>query len=95
MSLYQVNKVLREVSHDQHQAQRFLEDSASYLAGRDLTTEERRALVERDYAALYALGAHPFLLWGWTHHVHGADMRSLAQSYVDAIAPYGRPDFAT
>ena len=27
------------------------------------TEEERRALAQRDFEKLYALGAHPFILW--------------------------------
>ncbi len=33
---------------------------------RVLTPEERTAFVERDYGALYGLGAHPYLLWHFT-----------------------------
>ncbi|HEY1487782.1 MAG TPA: hypothetical protein VGF84_16865, partial [Micromonosporaceae bacterium] len=35
-------------------------------AGAELTDDEVRALATRDFAALYAAGAHPYLLWSFT-----------------------------
>jgi hypothetical protein len=77
--------------------ERFLADPAADLSERPfLTDEEREALRQIDYATLYRLGAHPFLLFGWTVRVRRAtDLRSLIQEYRTAVAPYGYPDFAT
>jgi hypothetical protein len=63
-----------------------------------LTEEERRALAERDFEKLYALGAHPFILWGvmvpaWQAEV--PNYMEFARHYTDKISPHGRPDFAT
>src|SRR5205823_5427042 len=45
MSRYQVDKVIREVAHDEAAQAAFLADPAAYLEGRDLTNEERAALL--------------------------------------------------
>ena len=62
------------------------------------TEEERRALIDRDFERLYAMGAHPFLLWSFMRPVlqrEMSDSRLLVEKYVSAIRQYGRPDFAT
>ena len=94
MTRYQVDKVMREVIRDPDAAAAFRADTGTYLTGRDLSAEERQALLARDYATLYALGAHPFLLWAFTR----AALRDAApnpREYVDALTPHGRPDFGT
>ena len=95
MSRYYVDKLLREMLLDPGAREQFLADPAAYLAGHDLTDPERQALVVQDYGALYALGAHPFLLWGWTTRVHRGDKERLRDVYAEAVRPYGYPDFGT
>lgn len=96
MSRYHVDKVLREVVLDTDKRARYLENTASYVADRDLTEEERRALVDHDYATLYALGAHPFLLFGWHATLsRRPEMVGLVREYAAAIRQFGYPDWAT
>ena len=62
------------------------------------TDEERRALVERDIPALYALGAHPFLLLTLMIPVYErqfGDFLAFAHEFRNQIADLGRPDFGT
>jgi hypothetical protein len=62
------------------------------------TEEERRALAERDFEKLYAMGAHPFLLWTLMLPVFEKEFpsfRALVDHYNSKIRPYGRPDFGT
>ena len=40
----------------------------------EFTPEERRALERRDYGSLYAMGAHPFLLWSFTEAIWRREM---------------------
>jgi hypothetical protein len=94
MSRYQVDKVMREVAHDEGAQAAFLADTAAYLDGRDLTAEERAAFLAGDYGALYRLGAHPFLLWAFTRVALPNGGPSPGE-YVATIAPHGTPDFAT
>lgn len=97
MSRYGVNKAIRDMLLHPTVRERFLADPAADLAERPfLTDEEREALRTLDYATLYRLGAHPFLLFGWTVRVRrAADLRELIQEYRAAVTPYGYPDFAT
>jgi hypothetical protein len=95
MSVYQVDKVMRQVIQDEGARAAFLADPAGFLAGRDLRDEEREALIERDYGGLYRLRAHPFLLWAFTKQVWPDAEPELAAKYVATIAPLGAPDFAT
>jgi hypothetical protein len=62
------------------------------------TQEERRALVEHDIPALYALGAHPFLLLTIMIPVFEdrfPDFISFAHDFRDKVAKLGRPEFRT
>jgi len=73
MSRYAVNKVLWTVARDDAQAAVYMETPEPFLAGFSLTDEERRQLLDRDFGAMFAAGAHPFLLHeGHPRYVHAA-----------------------
>jgi Aromatic-ring-opening dioxygenase LigAB, LigA subunit len=95
MSKYQVDKVMREVILDGKVARAFKADTEKLLQGHDLTAEEKKALIDVDYATLYRLGAHPFLLNGFTRLVWKGDKAALNAEYRKNIAPFGYPDFST
>jgi len=95
MSKYQVDKVMREAILDAKVVNAFKADTEKVLEGRDLTAEEKKALIDVDYATLYRLGAHPFLLNGFTRLVWKGDKAALNAEYRKNIAPFGYPDFAT
>ena len=95
MSRYGMDKVMREVVMDEKVAAVFRADTERFLEGRDLTDEEREALIKVDYATLYRLGAHPFLLNGFTRLVWKGDRATLNAEYRKKIAPHGYPDFST
>ena len=62
------------------------------------TDAERRALIDRDIPALYALGAHPFLLLTLMIPVYEKefpDFLAFAQAFKAQIADLGRPSFRT
>jgi hypothetical protein len=62
------------------------------------TEEERKALAERDFEKLYAMGAHPFLLWTLMLPIFEREFpnfRALVDHYNSKIRSYGRPDFGT
>jgi hypothetical protein len=90
-----VDKVMREVILDEKALSAFRADGTKFLEGRDLTEEERAALIDVDYAALYRLGAHPFLLNGFTPRAWKGDKAALRAEYRKKIAPFGYPDFST
>lgn len=67
-------------------------------SGHKLTDEERKALAERDFEKLYAMGVHGFLLWTMMLPVlepEFPNFRALVDFYNSKIKPYGRPDFST
>ena len=108
-----VDKLLVEIDRTDEALTAYRTDPEAYLArweaarddpdppypdGGRLTPEERLAFVERDWAALYAMGAHPYLLWHVVRSVHvaeGEDVREVSARYVESIRPHGHPDFAT
>ena len=95
MSKYQVDKLMHETILDPKVASALKSDAEKFLEGRDLTQEERKALIDVDYATLYRLGAHPFLLNGFTRLVWKGDKAALNAEYRKNIAPHGYPDFGT
>lgn len=114
MSRYDIDKLMRHVEGSDAEVVSFVADPASYVAawteraaggrlpasdsGR-LDAAERAAFVSRDYGALYAMGAHPYLLWHFMEAVWvwagEVSWRDLVEAYRAAVSPHGYPDFAT
>ena len=108
MSKYMINKLMRCVEMTDLNVQAFVADPAAFITGwlhggagpdqptddRALTAAETAAFVARDYAALYALGASPYLLWHFTEAVciHETTWPDLNERYREAVAPSGYPD---
>ena len=113
MSRYMVNKLLWEVESSGDNLDTFKHDPAGFVAswelaaatpqppypaGGTLTDEERRACVDVDFAALYAMGAHPYLLWHFVRAVLVSDtmpVEELSDALKRAVKPLDRPDFTT
>ncbi len=108
-----VNKFLWEVESDNESLASFKHDPAGFVAdwelgaatpqppypaGGSLTAAERQACIAVDYAALYSMGAHPYLLWHFIRAVLVPDpmtVAELSEALKRAIAPLDRPDFTT
>lgn len=56
---YALNKVLTAIARQHATKERLTDDE---LAGHDLSADERAALTAGDIAALYHLGANPYLI---------------------------------
>ena len=72
--------------------------SAERTSALHFTDSELRALIDRDIPALYALGAHPFLLLTLmipVYEQHFPDFLTFAQAFKAQIADLGRPSFRT
>ena len=95
MSIYEMDKAIWQVIMEPQQRDRFVANPAEFLAGRDLTADERRGLVEHDYALLYRLGAHPALLGRWIGRVVPERSPTFMKECFESVRPYGYPDFAT
>ncbi|WP_344371901.1 hypothetical protein [Agromyces tropicus] len=113
MSAYMVDKFIRAVELGDATVAEYVADPPAFverwLAGggtpaapaddRVLTDAEQAAFAERDFGALYALGAHPYLLWHFTEAVYeheyteGFGWRELVERYRAAVAPQGLVDY--
>jgi len=62
MSVYAVNKICHDALHDPAFREAVKRDPAAAIATRDLSDEERKALLSGDVAWLYEHGCHPFLM---------------------------------
>lgn len=91
MSRYAVNKVLWQVARDDAVAASYMASPDTFMTGRPLTETEHRQLVDRDYAGLFAAGAHPFLLYTFKIKVSGGWSFPLMTDYVQSIAGIDPP----
>jgi hypothetical protein len=62
MSVYAIDKLCRDALHDLGFREALKRDPIAAIASRDLSADERRALLEGDVARLFEWGCHPFLL---------------------------------
>jgi len=62
VSLYQVQKLLFHVNCDREVRARFLGERELLVRDYDLTADERRAVLDTDFYALYRMGVHSLLL---------------------------------
>lgn len=62
MSLYALQKLIREINRNPGVRTRFFDEPEGLLAEHELTEQESTALAARDYRRLYALGVHGLLL---------------------------------
>lgn len=103
MSRYLVNKFIHMVNMNEEWEKEYKSNPRAFVEKWEkgqklkLTSEEREALCNRDYAKLYALGAHPFTLWSWTEAVWGQEVprEKLVKDYKEKTARIGYPDFKT
>jgi hypothetical protein len=103
MSKYLMNKFMHHVNMNGAAEKEYKANPAAFVTQWEkgeklkLAAEEREALCRRDYGKLYALGAHPFLLWSFTEAiwVHERPREELVKDYKEKAAKIGYPDFKT
>ena len=66
MSVYQLQKMLREINRRPPKREAYFKSPAEFVQQYDLTDEERRAVIEFDIGALYSLGVHGLILRPFT-----------------------------
>ena len=91
MSRYAVNKVLWQVARDDDAAAAYMATPERFLSGRSLSADEYRQLLDRNLAALFAAGAHPFLLYTFNIKVSGGFSFPMMIEYVKALADIEPP----
>lgn len=114
MERFQVDKFITHVEASDDAVREFVADPAAYVAewmnrgaaaripvadGGQLSARAARALRDVDYATLYRLGAHPYILWHFAEAilVWAGDMTwaALKEEFRSAVAGDGNPDFTT
>jgi len=85
MSLYQVNKLLRDMNCSMELAQRCQSDPEAVLQQYDLTAEEREAIKGWQVRKLYDMGANPFLLLV-SSMAAGKDMRAYVAAMNEKVS---------
>ncbi|KWX66945.1 hypothetical protein ASJ79_05250 [Mycobacterium sp. NAZ190054] len=104
-----INKFMRSVEMSNDAVADYVADSAAFVdrwlsqsAGPDrvsddhvLTDDERAAFERMDYEALYALGAHPYLLWHWVEaiFVPRVPWPEMNRQYKEKVARHGYPSY--
>ena len=66
MSLYALQKLIRDVNRKPENRHAYFESPAKFAAGYELTEPERTALLALDMGALYGMGVHGLLLRPFT-----------------------------
>jgi len=114
MSRFQIDKLMAYVDGDGGRVREYASDPVGFVDGwvtrasrsrtptadsGELTAEERRAFESVDIGALYAMGAHPYIL---LHFARSVDVVTVdtpwprfVEEYRSNVAPHGFPDFAT
>lgn len=103
MSKYLMNKLIHLVNMNESAEDEYVSNPRGFVDKWEksqklkLTSEEREALATKDYGKLYALGAHPFMLWSFTEAVwiHERPREELVKDYKEKAARVGYPDFKT
>jgi Aromatic-ring-opening dioxygenase LigAB, LigA subunit len=62
MSVHNLQKFIHELYTNEALSQRYKTDPKKYVDGSDLDAEEKRTILERDYAFLFRAGVHPMLV---------------------------------
>ena len=91
MSRYGVNKALWVVGRDDERAALYMTSPETFLKDFPLTSEEHRQLMDRDYAGMFAAGAHPFLLYTYRLKLAGGFSFPLLIEHVKSLAGIDPP----
>jgi hypothetical protein len=81
MSAYELNRAIHHIYTDRGRTLAFRDGELGVLDGFELTTEERRALAERDFPKLWALDVHPVLLF------HLSAVLNPREWYIQNVVP--------
>jgi Aromatic-ring-opening dioxygenase LigAB, LigA subunit len=82
VSHYVTSRVMWEITRDRELADRFGDDPAAVLDGRDLDDAERKALATHDLRALFERGIHPFVLYHFALRLAGGWSIGFTQDYL-------------
>ena len=103
MSKYVMNKLIHYVNMNKEAEERYTAQPRAFVDEWEKTQklklepQEREALATKDYGELYALGAHPFMLWSFTEAVWAQQVPrdELVADYKAKAVKAGYPNFKT
>ena len=88
MSLYTLSKLLFELNRDEAFKRAFVADPGSAIADRQLTGEERHAVVAPDIGLLYVLGVNGQILMHYAA-LRGIEWSDYLQRMRDGVKQHG------
>lgn len=114
MSRFEVDKFITAVEASDDAVRAYVSDPEDFVAGWEeraetsrlptpdsgrFTDAERVALVAGDHAALYEIGAHPYVLWHFVEAIRvwagDATWPEMTARYRDDVRHFVTPDFTT
>ena len=95
MTRYALDKVLWTYAREPQFKAAFDADPTATIDGRELSDAERDALTARDARAIFALGAHPFLLYSFAIAANGGWSFDLMKDYVAKLEGLALGDIET
>ncbi len=82
MTRYAMNEALWRYAREPAFRARFDEDPGQAIAGNDLSEAESAALEKKDIRSIFALGAHPFLVYSFAIAANGGWSFEFMTDYV-------------
>lgn len=67
----ETHRLVQQLKRDRELRELFKSDEGAVLDRYELLPEERTAIEQRDFKALYELGVHPYLLGQLSRMIHG------------------------
>lgn len=95
MSKYGMDKALWHIHRDLMAYEAYKSDAAAFASAYDLTPDEREALISGDIRALFACGAHPFLVYSYAIRMEGSWSFPFMQRYVAKLEGLNLVDIET
>ena len=66
MSVYALNKMIRDINRDPSHRERYFKSPSDFVRGYDVSSEEAEAFLAKDIGRLYKLGVHGLILRPFT-----------------------------
>lgn len=79
------HELVQDIKWDRELRERWEQDMDAVLDTYDLTAQERRAIRERDFKALYDMGVHQYLLAQLARLIYGTDEKEGASRAASAL----------
>lgn len=79
------HELVQDIKWDRELRERWEQDMDAVLDTYDLTSQERRAIRERDFKALYDMGVHQYLLAQLARLIYGTDEKEGASRAASAL----------